>query len=171
MPSPVFSFGLVQEDLENALNAATVLALFDDGRGVVNASAMAACIQAAELELASWLVGAFGVALPPDLAVDPFLRRSAIEFACAFAIERHPEYAKQQGFGTATSYFERATARAQRIAAARQQATTIAETPANVGGAILAGGPRMYIDDAPCVVGRPGGVRVLQPGRSNSGDY
>ena len=37
-------------------------------------------------------LGSLLVDPPPDLAVDPFLRRSAIEFACAFAIERHPEY-------------------------------------------------------------------------------
>jgi hypothetical protein len=155
----VFTFGIVQADVENALNKATVLALFDDGAGVVNAAALAAVIQAGELEMASWMVDQFGLPLPPDLANDPFFKRSALEFVVGFAVERHPEYAKQAGFGSPTSYFDRATARAERIAAARQRATTIEETPANVGGTTPDGAPRMYTPGA-----NGGGV-------SNAGDF
>lgn len=163
-----FTFGIVQSDLENALNVATVLALFDDGTppnaGSVNQVALTATIVRGEQEMASWLVGQFGLPLPADLATDMFFKSSAIEFCVGYSIERHPEYAKAAGFGTAESYFERATARAERIAAARQQANTLQETPANVGGVVMNGAPRMYVPSVTTV----GGITTIT---ENSGDY
>ncbi len=143
-----FTFGLVQADVENALNKATLLALYDDGNGQLNTTALAANIVAGELEMASWLVDQFGLPLPADLALDPFFKRGALEFVVGFSIERHPEYAKQAGFSSAQSYYERATKRAERVAVARQRATTVQEKPANVGGSTPDGSPRMYTPGA-----------------------
>ena len=76
MPS-AFTFGLTRTDVENALNAATLLALFDDGNGLVNVAALTATIVRGEQEMASWLVGAFGLPLPADLSADPFFADAA----------------------------------------------------------------------------------------------
>lgn len=157
-------FGLVQADLENRLNAAVVLALFDDGTGLVNTTALAACIDDGEQEMMSWLVNenqSFASA-PVDLAADPFYKTCALDFAIAFAIERHPEAAKQAGLGTKESYFARASARAERVQAGRQRATDMAEPPANVGGPVFDGSPRMYI---------PNSSIGANPGQSNAGDF
>ena len=152
-------FGIVQADLENRLNVATVLALFDDGNGAVNAAALAATITHGEQELISWIIAELGGGntLPADTANDPFLKGCALEFAAGFAIERHPEFAKAQGFGKPSDFYDRATKRAERIVDGRQRATTIAETPANVGGTVTDNSNRIILDSA--------------DGTLNSGDY
>lgn len=158
MSFPVVTFGLIQDNLENALNKATVLGLFDDGDGVVNTTALQACITRGEQELVSFLMGEYGPApLPTDLSNDPFLKSAALDFVTGFAVARRPEYSKQQGFGTKDSYHTMAAARALRIVAATQRATTVVEKPANVGGPVVDHSHRMYIQDA--------------DGRSNSGDF
>jgi hypothetical protein len=158
MPVPTFTFGLAQADLENAISIATVLALYDDGNGLVNQTALAANIVRGEQELLSFLVGEYGASgVPSDLANDPFLKSSALDFVTGFSVARRPEYSKQQGLGTKDSYFEMAKERALRIVAATQRATTVSEKPANVGGPVAEGGRRMYIPDA--------------SGRTNSGDF
>ena len=150
-----FTWGVAQLDLENALNKATVLALFDDGppvAGIINATALAAVFLRGEQDLVSWLINAYAetgtTILPADLASDPFLKSAAIDFCVARAIDRHPEYVKTRGFGTAESYRAQAEAMAERIQAGRQRATTIIEKPANVGGPVTSIGPTMYGVDA-----------------------
>lgn len=143
-------FGLVQADLENRLNAATVLSLFDDGTGTVNQTAITAVISDGEQEMMSWLVNENGslTTAPNDLANDPFYKACALDFAIAFAVERHPEQARVAGLGTKESYFARATKRAERVQQGRQRATDMVEPPRNVGGPVVDTSVRMYIPNA-----------------------
>jgi hypothetical protein len=162
VPAPTLPsafFGLVQSDLENALNVATVLGIYDDGNGVVNQTALAACADRGENELISWIVSEFGWPMPPAAQNDPLLKYSALDYWIAYSIERHPEYCKQAGLGTKESYFARATARAGRILTGLQNPTTAAaETPReNSGGVTVDGSTRLYIPNA--------------DGSTNAGDY
>ena len=152
-------FGIVQADLENRLSIASVLGLYDDGNGTVNATALAAVIVNAEQETLSWLVDEQGnvPSMPSDLQTDPFFKGCALDFAIAYSIERRPEYAKQAGLGTKESYFARASKRMERVLDGRQRATQMAERPANVGGMVNDNSNRIIVDNA--------------DGTQNSGDY
>lgn len=148
---------MVQTDLENALSVATILALFDDGTGTVNTTALTATIDRGENELRSWLIDEYGINLPTDLASDPFLKYCALDFTLGYAIERHSEYAKQAGLGTKETYFNRAKERSIRVLQGRQRPTTVAEKPANVGGVVTDNSSRIIVDNS--------------DGSRNSGDY
>lgn len=154
-------FGISQTDLSNALSAATITALFDDGTGVANATAVTATIDRGENELRSWLIGEWGKTLPADIATDPFLKYCAIDFILGFSIERHPEAARQAGLGTKESYFNRAKERAIRVMDGRQRPTAATEAPANVGGVVIDNSNRIITDS-------PANVAA---GTSNAGDY
>lgn len=156
-------FGIVQADIENRFSVSTVRALYDDGNGVVNATALAANIETGEQFLLSWLVQEWGgtiSSLPADYAADPFLKQAAVEYILGLSVERHPEYAKQQGLGTKLSYYERAQELAGNVAKGIQQATSLApgEEQGNASGITIDPGPRMYV---PGPFGHPG----------NSGDF
>ncbi len=130
-------WGIVQADLENRTSKAFILAAFDDGTGTVNTTALASVISDGETEMQSWLVGEiFGPVAnwSSDIAEDPLYKLCAVEYTIAFTVERHPEQAKQAGLGTKESYFNRAMARAKRVAQASQRATVSVESPINVGG-------------------------------------
>ncbi len=143
-------FGIVQADLENLFSVAQVRALYDDGTGIVNASALAANIITAEQFLLSWLVGEWGgniASLPSDYAADPFLKSAALLYLQGISVERHTEYAKQAGLGTKESYFARAQEIAGNIMKGLQQPTSLAtgEEAENTTGITLDPGPRMYV--------------------------
>lgn len=149
---------LAQADLENAISTATVLALYDDGNGVVNAAAVNANLERAENEVLSWMVPEYGqsVRSDPTLATDAFLKYAALEYAVAHAFDRHPEYVRANGRERGER-FERADARMQRVLQSRQQPPTLATRPANVGGVVTDGGSRLVIDNP--------------DGTSNGGDF
>jgi len=151
---------LAQADLENGLSVATIAACFDDGSGVLNTTAILACIADAELEVMSYL-GDYGP--PPfttqQLAVlggDPFLAACALDFAKYFVFDRHPEYVRSNGKDQQDRW-DRATAKMTRVLDSRQRPPVVPVTPSNVGGATVDGGPRIYV---------PG-----PNGQYNGGDY
>ena len=113
-------FGLSSTDLQNAISASTALALYDDGNGTLNATALAENIDRAENELLSWIIASYGYPLPTGFTVDPVLKYCALDFLIGFSIERHPEYAKQNGLGKQETYFARGTGRALRLLAGVQ---------------------------------------------------
>ena len=140
-------WNITQTDLEFKTNKGFVLAAFDNGTGTIDIAALTQMIADGETELQSWLVGELGgqvASWPTDISADPFYKAIAIEFAIAFTVERHPEQAKQAGLGTHESYYNRATARAERIIAGRQQATVATEVPRNQGGMTPNLDPTMY---------------------------
>lgn len=140
-------WNIVQADLENKTSKAFVQQAFDDGNGIVNTVALTQVISDGETELQSWLVGELGgqvAAWPPDIAIDPFYKLCALDYCTAFMVERHPEAAKQAGLGTHESYFKRASDRAERVKAGRQQAIVAVEVPANQGGMTPNIDPTMY---------------------------
>lgn len=155
---------LNQIDIENALTPSVVLALFDDGNtGSVNGTAIAACIDTGEQEVLSWLIDEYGpaplsAAVQAQLAADPALKYAALDYVKAVCFDRHPEY--PQGATDAKERkwrYERADARMERYLSGKQRPPTVATPPANVGGAYVDNGNRIYVDSS--------------DGTSNSGDY
>ena len=73
-------FGLVQADLENALNVATVRAIYDDGNGIVNTAALMGCLDRAENELISWVVSEYGWTMPPSATSDDLMKYAALDY-------------------------------------------------------------------------------------------
>lgn len=134
-------------DLQNALNVQTAIALYDEGTGKPNTVAFAMNVDRAEHELVSFLIDTFGWPLPEQTQVDGLLKYSALDYLIGFSIERHPEYAKQAGFGTPHSYYERAKERAERIMRGVQRPVELQEavSPGNIGGFTVDGSTRMYI--------------------------
>lgn len=155
------SIWLSQTDLEGAMSVATVAAIFDDqNTGTLNTAAMNAVIDRGEQEVLSWLVDEFGPTLPTSaqLATDNFLKYAALEYAVAFAFDRHPEYVRANGKERGDR-FTRADARMQRILDGRQRPPELQATkaPANVGGVSVDNAARVYVDDS--------------QGNVNAGDY
>lgn len=140
---------LAQSDLENATSVEDVLAIFDDtNSGAVNLAAIAQVINSAEQEVLSWLVGEYGPApmsaqTLAELAADPFLKSAALEFAKWFMFDRKPEYVRSSP-SSQTERWDRATARMERIANARQRPPTVVVKPANVGGIFHPGQQTIY---------------------------
>lgn len=137
-----------QLDVENALSAATIAELFvdDASAGVVNALALEQCIDLAEGEVDSFLLGVNDVASLKRF--DRLLRLSAIDFFKVFAFSRHPEYVKTYGEDPrSNSLYKAAVARMQRIQAATQELPDQqGGQPQNVGAIIRSTGPRLMID-------------------------
>lgn len=150
-------------DLQAALSPATYLAVFDDSNvGTVNTSAVALVIERAHAEVASYLpriTRTYPGAIPS--AVQSLLRAAELEYAMAFAFERHPEYVRSFGEGPRLDMFKRAQARMEAIATGAQFATGDAVAPLNpapvTGGIVVVSGPRMLVDSL--------------DGTSNGGDF
>lgn len=141
-----------QADLENQLSPATVLALFNDqDTGAVHAPAMDAVLTRASSWVDSFLArvyrGPFPVTQSP---VPAAIKDATIEFAIAFAFERHPEYVHT--FGEAyrsTARFKRACDMMERICNGLQEIPDWLLQPKslNIGGVITVSGPRTIIDN------------------------
>lgn len=122
-----------QTDLENALSVSTVLAIFDDGTGTVNSTAVAAVIDRAEAEVDSYLIVIYDLPLPNQ--ADRLLKHCALQFAICFAMEKHPEYVRTFGEQQRTGpLYERAHALMTRIAKALQRLPDQTVAASNVGG-------------------------------------
>lgn len=146
-----------QLDAENRLSAPTIAYLFTDpGSGTLNTTALNDCIDRAEGEVDSWLLGDIDETSPSFNRFDRLIRQCAGEFFTVFAYERHPEYIKTFGEDPrSTSLYKRAMARMERIQASLQKLPDQPSVkPANSGGIIRDGGPRTCISSAD---GRPNG--------------
>ena len=142
---------ITQLDVENALSPATVAYLFTDpGQSTINQVALNDCIDRAEGEVDSWLLGDIDITSTAFSKVDRLLRQCALDFFKVFAFERHPEYVKTFGDDPrGGSLFKGAMARMERIQASLQKLPdqpTI--KPANSGGLITDDGPRTCITSA-----------------------
>lgn len=153
------SIWLDQTDLENAMSVATVAAIFDDANtGTLNTHAMNGVIERAEQEVLSWLVGQYGpnIQQDQDIATDMFLKGCSVEYAVAFAFDRHPEYVRANGKERGER-FERAQSRMERVLQARQRVTTAPKIPLNVGGVTVDDSRRIIVSNS--------------DGTYNSGDF
>lgn len=138
---------IAQIDAEKALSAETMAQIYvpDPASGVLDVLAIETDIEYAEAEVDSYLVGVRDVAHLKRW--DNLLRLSAIEFFLVFAFRTHPEYVRTYGENPrADGLYKRAQARMERIQAAVQELAAQPTRPANVGGIIRSGGPRMMID-------------------------
>jgi hypothetical protein len=140
-----------QIDVENRWSPSSVAYVFTDpGSSSINADALAACIDDAEAEVESWLLGDIAVDSPAFNRADRMIRRCAFDFFCVFAYRRRPEYEKT--FGDAPrgqSLWEDAQARMQRVQASLQRLPDQPNlTPGNLGGIITDDGPRQCITSA-----------------------
>ena len=115
-----------------------------------------------EAEVLSWLVPEYGPAplssqLLTEFAGDTFLKLCAIDFTIARMYDRRPEWVRANRSDSTESRTKDATARMGRVLSARQRAPTVTTPPANVGGAVVDGGNRLYSPEP--------------DGTSNAGDY
>lgn len=140
-----------ENDLRNALSPATVIALFDDeNAGTAEAGALKAVLDRASRWVDSYLarvyVGPFPVTQTP---VPATIKLATLEFAIAFAFERHPEYVHTYGEQyRASSRFKRGTEIMDRLCQGQQEIPdwSLQPKPRNVGGIITSEGPRTIID-------------------------
>jgi hypothetical protein len=142
---------LQQRDVENALSQNTIAALFTDpGSGTINTEAINDCIDRAEGEVASWLIGDININDPKFANTDRLLRQCAIDFFKVFAFERHPEYVKTFGEDPrGSSLYKRAQQRMERIQASLQKLPDQPNVkPVNSGGIITDDSVRTCITDA-----------------------
>jgi hypothetical protein len=151
VPPPAYTpIWLAQTDLENAMSVATVTALFDDGDGVVNTTAIGSVIKQAENEVLSWL-GDYGPppftgALLTELGGDAALQSAALEFAKLYSFDRDTAYVRT----TAKAQEARRVScdeRMQRYLDARQRPPTATAKTSAVGGAVKCSGPTIYLDN------------------------
>lgn len=147
-------------DVEAVINKATLLACFDDGNGNFESSALVSIIGEAEVEVLSYLDDygppPFSTQQLATLSADFFLRSCALEYVKVLVFDRHPEYVRANGKEQVRRR-EAFEAKMKRVKDARQRPPQVAATPANVGGAVVDNGPRIYADNA--------------DGTPNSGDY
>lgn len=140
----------LKKDLESILSPATVLALFDDdARGSANVEAILDTLDRASREVDSYLArvytGPFPVTQKP---VPSVIKYATLDFAVAFAFERHPEYVHTYGeVYRASSRYKRACERMDRLCQGQQEIPdwALQTKPMNVGGIIRYEGPRTII--------------------------
>jgi hypothetical protein len=135
-------------DVEAFLSPAVTREIFDDtnlGPGVFDPStstAVTLVIDMAEGQTASYLAPEYVIGNIE--ATDRLVRSVALEFARAYAFERHEELVRS---GRAKDMRERADALALRIQSATQRLPDTTEKPANAGGVVVSNGPRAFIDN------------------------
>lgn len=146
------SIWLSQADLEGAMSVATVAAIFDDqNTGTLNVAAMGMVIDRGEHEVLSFMVGEYDQSILTDpitqaqLADDFFLKGCALEYAVAYAFDRHPEYVRANGRERGDR-FKRAEERMVRVLQRRQRPTALPKPPANVGGTVVDNAHRLVTD-------------------------
>lgn len=142
---------ITQLDVEHRLSAASVAYIFTDpGADTINAAALNGCIDDAEAEVESWLLGDIDITSESFNRVDRLLRRCAVDFFCCYAYERRPEYEKTFGEDPrGGSRWKRATQRMERIQASLQKLPDQPSVkPANVGGIIRDDSARTCITSA-----------------------
>lgn len=155
---------LAQSDLEAATSVEAVRACCDDANvGSPDPRNVAMVIRRAEQAVLSWLSEYGPPPYSPEvlmqLGADDFLQSVALDYAVAFMFDRHPEYARSVRNDDSAGRFKACEAQMERILDSRQRPTTVQVAPANVGGVVVDGGVRAYVDSPG---GRPGG---------NAGDY
>jgi phage gp36-like protein len=149
---------IVKADLVNALSPTTVNAIFDDNRdGTADDAPIVDVCARAEAQVMSYLHGVYTVGTIPT--TDVLLRAAAVDFAVAYAFERHPEYVRTFGEQPRAERWKRATETMARIQAGIQRPTetNAVQTPKNIGGVIIDRGPRMFVHSS--------------DGTANSGDF
>lgn len=140
---------LTQLDLENALSASTVLALYDTGYGAVDTVAVAAVCQRASDTVDSYMATEYPGPWPTTAPIPAMMKENALQYAIAFSFMRHPEYVRQYGDDARSKdLFAEAKAMSGRIADAIQIMVERPGQEGNVGGVALTGGPRLMIDAA-----------------------
>jgi hypothetical protein len=147
---------ITQTDLENALSARTIQAIYQDDPDspTINAVAVEAVIDRAEAMVDSALLG-FQI-MPLVNPADRLAKAAALEFAIAFSFERHPEYVRSFGEEARKERWERAQNLLDRIQTGLRRlpdnnatATVGAGSKQkNVGGIVTDGSRRVVISSA-----------------------
>lgn len=147
---------LVQKDLENALSARTIQAIFQDDPddAAINADAVESVIDRAEAMVDAALLGF--QPMPLTNPADRLVKAAALEFAIAFSFERHPEYVRSFNEEQRAGRWKRAQDLLDMIQAAQRRlpdnnAQLIeggGSPQKNVVGLLYDGSRRMVIDSA-----------------------
>jgi|GEM_PF-3694587 len=123
-----------QQDLENALGASLVTAIFDDDNdGAPETAAITACLAYGDAECNSFLRGVYGASVPFTSPPDE-VKFAALDFCCAYAARRRPELAHTLGANPFKDFYDAAVAKMKRYASVQQRLPATAGTPAGLGG-------------------------------------
>lgn len=133
-----------QTDLENALGAHTVKAIFDDDQdGSADSGPVAACIAYGGSECDSFLRNAMqasaagGVVTLPLTDVPNEVKFAALDFGIAYAIRRRPDVVRAMGEQPWTTFYEAAVDKMKRYCQSIQRMPATVGAHATVGGNVI----------------------------------
>ena len=133
-----------QTDLENALSAPTVLAIYDDDRdGVVDTVAIDACIAYGSAMCDSFLrkiaatqAGGSTAATLPLTTVPDEVKFAAVDFGVAYSMRRRRDITAAMGESTWMDFYNQAVEQMKRYVSAMQVVSPTAMGHATVGASI-----------------------------------
>lgn len=135
---------LTQNDLENAITPQTVLGLFDDGTGTVNAPAVIDVCNRASAMVDSYLARVYKGPFPVVQTPYPeMIKVAALDFAIAYSFERRPDYVRTFGENPRAERWKRGLDMLERIADGLQELADFQAQPKQqtLGGIIYEHGP------------------------------
>lgn len=131
-----------QTDLENALSAPVVRAIYDDDHsGEVDTSAIEACINYGSVQCDSYLRnvlmdGTTPIVLPLTSVPDE-VKFAAVDFGIAYSMRRRPDVVKAMGEQPWLTFMKDAREQMKNYCASIQRMPPETGTPVTVGGVIL----------------------------------
>ena len=142
---------LSMQDLVDAINPTTFLAIFDDGNTGILATAMASTaavltLRRAHAKVISYLVPIYAPGVIPAILPDQvsdLLVDAALGFATALAYERHPDYVRSFGEEKRAERKLEADKTMRNIVSGLQRPAEIATPPVNAGGVTYNIEPRL----------------------------
>ena len=106
-----------QQDLQDAMSLATLLACTDDNHDrVPDPTVVSLILERAEGLVDSFIARSYGVPFTPVGAVARIIRMAAIDIAVALCFERHTDYVRGFGEAPRKERMDRAMAMLERIA-------------------------------------------------------
>lgn len=146
---------ITADNLADALNPTTFMAIFDDSNtgdlATVKASApVTLTLKRAHAKCIAWLGDTYAT-IPDgaDSQIPGLLVDAELDYAQALAWQRHPEYVRTFGESERLNAFKRAEATMQKVqeATLRIVDSSAQAKPQNVGAIIVSGVPRTIIDN------------------------
>jgi len=138
-----------QQDLEDQLSPATVLAIFDDNNnGTVSGTGLAAVQQRSDQEVDSYLATNYPKLTFPVTPVPVQLKWASLEFGIVFARDRKSEYWAKAEDNERQARLKEARAKMDRFAQGQQYLLATNEPkPSTVGGIVVDDGRRVIADN------------------------
>lgn len=129
-----------QSDLEHALGASIVQAIFDDNLdGAVDAGPMTSCLAYGDAEVDSFLSTQYEGPFPLE-TVPAAVKYAAVDFCCAYAARRRPDLVRAMGEESWEVFRKAAVEKMTRFVKAQQRLPVTSGAPANVTTLVKSGG-------------------------------